>query len=254
MEPLRRIDRAWARAEGWLTVTVLILMVLVAGFQALVRNLTRFDIQWANELLTDMEWADSLLRKGTLWLAFLGASLATHKHKHIGIDILVRFAPTKMKYGMLAVSGILAGLISLGLTVSFSDAVKLNLTERPIEYEMLGDEGSMHVCDASDEELAQLEDFERPTGFCLLRGGLGLLGIPAETPGAAFQLIVPLMLFAVALRLLLYGIGYGRVLLSGPEAMARAEAEEQARSDAQRQSVAAPPRGDESDAPAGDSE
>lgn len=63
---LERIDRAWARFEGWLTVAVLVLMVLVAAFQAAVRNLTLFDVGWANELLTDMDWADSLLRKSTL--------------------------------------------------------------------------------------------------------------------------------------------------------------------------------------------
>ena len=63
-----------------------------------VRNLTRFDIAWANEMLTEMEWADSLLRKGTLWLAFLGASLATHTPKHINIDIDYNNAIDNHKY------------------------------------------------------------------------------------------------------------------------------------------------------------
>ena len=90
LDTLQRIDRGWARFEGWLLVAVLILMVLVAGFAAGVRNLTFFDIAWANQLLNDMDWADSLLRKGTLWLAFLGASLATYHRKHINIDIVLR--------------------------------------------------------------------------------------------------------------------------------------------------------------------
>ncbi|MGD8860302.1 MAG: TRAP transporter small permease subunit [Myxococcales bacterium] len=226
---LRRLDRAWAKGEGWLTVFVLILMVFVAGFQAFVRNLTRWDIEWANNLLTDMEWADSLLRKGTLWLAFLGASLATHKHKHIGIDILHRIAPARAKYVMLAMSGILAGLITIGLTISFSAAVHLNLTERPIEYEMLGDQGSMHVCDATQEQVDALVDFEKPTAFCAFRSALGVFGIPAETPGAAFQLIVPLMFAAIALRLFAQGLGAIAVLAGGDEAIAQAESEERRR-------------------------
>lgn len=241
MELLRRIDRAWARAEGWLTVGVLILMVLVAGFQASVRNLTRFDIAWANHLLADMDWADSLLRKATLWLAFLGASLAAHKHKHIGVDILLRFAPPKPKYAILALGGIFTGVIALGMTKSFSEAVYLNLTERPIEYEMLGDQGSMHVCDATPEQLAQLQDFERPSMFCAFRSGLGAVGVPAETPGAAFQIIVPLMLFAMALRFLAYGTGNALTLFRGAEAIAEAEAQEHALVEAQRQSLAPPP-------------
>ena len=209
-----------------MTVGVLILMVLVAGFQAAVRNLTRWDIQWANNLLTDMEWADSLLRKGTLWLAFLGASLATHKRKHIGIDILHRIAPPRAKYVMLAMSGVLAGIITVGLTYSFSAAIYLNLTERPIEYEMLGEDGSMHVCDATDEAVAALEDFEKPSTFCGFRTVLGVLGIPAETPGAAFQLIVPLMFAAMAMRLIAQGVGAIVILMGGNEAIARAEDEE----------------------------
>ncbi|MDH5672217.1 MAG: TRAP transporter small permease subunit [Myxococcales bacterium] len=254
-ETLRRIDRAWARGEGWLTVGVLILMVLVAGFQAFIRNLTRWDIQWANEMLTDIEWADSLLRKGTLWLAFLGASLATHKHKHIGIDILLRIAPARAKYTMLAISGVLAGAITLGLTYSFSSAVYLNLTERPIEYEMLGEGGSMHVCDASDKQVAALEDFDKPAYFCAFRSVLGALSVPAETPGAAFQLIVPLMFFAVSLRLFAQGIHAATVLSGGDTAIAAAEAEERRRLQAQQQSVRPPePDGTASDDSEADSE
>ena len=124
MELFRRIDRALARREGQLTVVVLLSMVLVAGFSATVRNLTRFDIAWANDILMDLDWTDSFLRKGTMWLAFLGASLATHYRKHISIDLLLRLSPPRVKYGLLtaqlalALSGedrdeVLAGLVEL---------------------------------------------------------------------------------------------------------------------------------------------
>ena len=238
MDVLRRIDRAWARAEGWLTVSVLILMVLVAGFQALVRNLSRYEVAWATQMLADMDWGDSFLRKATLWLAFLGASLAAHRHKHIGIDILIRLAPAKPRYVMLAIGGILTGIIAMGLTKSFSDAVYLNLTERPIEYEMLGESGSMHVCDASDAEIAELIDFERPTTFCAMRAVVNAFGVPAETPGAAFQIIVPIMLFVIGFRFFAYGIGFGLVVAKGPEEIARREAEERRRSELREQETA----------------
>jgi len=233
MELLKKIDSGWARVEGWLTVSVLLIMVLVAGWQAFVRNLTRFDIQWANELLTDLEWADSFLRKGTMWLAFLGASLATRAGKHIGIDVLTRMAPPKAKYSMMAMAALCAGVITLGLTYSFSSAVHLNLTERPIEYELLGEDGSIHACDASDEEIAILEDFEKPAIFCAFRSMLGAVGVPAETPGAAFQLIVPIMFAAIAIRLLAHGIGYIMVLTGGPESIARAIEKERKEIEAQ---------------------
>jgi TRAP-type C4-dicarboxylate transport system permease small subunit len=229
MEFFRRLDRAWVRWEGWLTVGVLLSMVFVAGFAAAVRNLTRFDVQWANELLTDMEWADSYLRKATMWLAFLGASLATHYRKNISIDVLTRIAPLKSKYIMHALAGVIGGIITLALAYSLAAAVSLNLKERPIEYELLGDDGALHVCDATPEQLSQLIGVERPVIFCGIRSVLNAVGIPAETPGAAFQIVVPLMFIAIGFRYVCYGIGAAIAVRQGPEAMERAEAEEHAR-------------------------
>lgn len=235
MEFLKKVDRGWARFEGWLTVGVLILMVLTAGFQAFVRNLTRFDVAWANEMLVDMDWADSLLRKGTMWLAFLGASLATYAGKHIGIDVIPRIVPVRAKYIMLTLAGILAGLITFGLVYCFWTAVSLNLSERPLEYELLAESGQIHVCDATFEQIAALQGFEYPGVFCAFRGLLDVFGIHTETPGAAFQLIVPLMLFVIACRLIGKGVWAAMTLAGGPAAMERAEAQERAREQGQRQ-------------------
>lgn len=226
----KRVDSAWARGEGWLIVLVLILMVLVAGFQAGVRNLTRFDFEWANNLLQNMDWADSLMRKGTLWLSFLGASLATYHQKHINMDPILRVVSVKTKFRMFAVGSLIAAIICVGLTYSFGSAVQLNLTERPIEYELLGPDGnSMHVCDASDAQLGQVLDLERPAIFCRFRGALATIGVSAETPGAAFQLIVPLMFLTMTLRFFGHAFSYVAILLDGPERLAQAEAEEQRR-------------------------
>lgn len=226
MEILRRIDRMWARGEGALIVGTLIAMVLVAGFMAGVRNLTRFDIQWANQMLTDMEWADSFLRKGTLWLSFLGASLATQKRKHIGIDILPRLAPPRAKLIIQSLVGFCSAAITLALMKSFYAAVELNLGERPIEYEVLGGTGSMHLCDAPSELLQGL-DIQAPGVFCFFRSILNTFGIPAETPGAAFQIIVPMMFGVMAIRFLAQGIGDMMVVTQGQEAIEKFLAEQE---------------------------
>ena len=227
LDRIRRIDAGWARFEGWLTVIVLILMVLVAGFAAGVRNLTRFDVGWANALLNDMDWADSLLRKGTMWLAFLGASLASYHGKHINIDMLLRIAPPRLRFSMMAFSNLVAGILTAGLVVCFSAAVYLNLTERPVEYELLGANGdSKHVCDATAQELKDVPDIERPAIFCAARSMLSVIAIPAETPGAAFQLIVPLMLVVVGLRLLGTGIHFTGIAFGDAETVAKADEEE----------------------------
>ncbi|MEY4575609.1 MAG: hypothetical protein RL701_312 [Pseudomonadota bacterium] len=229
MEFFRRLDRSWANGERYVTVLVLLSMVFVAGFSAFIRNLTRFDVQWANVILTDMEWADSFLRKATMWLAFLGASQATYYRKHISIDVLTRLAPIKPRYIMHATAGIAAAVITFALAFSLGSAVKLNLSERPIEYEMLAENGSKHICDATPSELKAVEGIEVPKGFCMLRKTLGAFGVQPETPGSAFQLIVPIMFVIMGLRFLGIGIGTAIAVLKGGEALEHLEAEEQAR-------------------------
>jgi len=229
MEFFRRLDRAWARGEGALTVLVLLSMVFVAFFSAGIRNLTRFDIEWANKILTDMEWADSFLRKATMWLAFLGASQACYYRKHISIDVLVRIAPVKQRFLMHAAAGLIAAMITFAMSYSLWKAVELNLSERPIEYEMLTDTGSQHVCDATPEQIKSLEGVEVPSAFCGVRSVLKVFGITAETPGAAFQLVVPFMFLVMGLRFLGVGIGTAIGVAQGEESLKRMDDEEHAR-------------------------
>ena len=132
MNRIRRLDRAWARGEAALTVSLLIAMVLIAGLSAGIRNLTRFDVAWANALLTDMEWADSFLRKSTVLLAFLGASQAVHYHKHISIDLITRVLPLRPRYIVHAIGSAAASMIMFALAASLAAAVQLDLSERPI--------------------------------------------------------------------------------------------------------------------------
>jgi TRAP-type C4-dicarboxylate transport system permease small subunit len=241
MKALNRIDRAWALVEWALIVVVLLAMVFVASFSAGMRNLTRFDIQWASRILMDMEWADYFLRTGTMWLAFLGASLAAHHRKHIGIDLFTRLAPLRARYIMHALAGICCGIITLGLAYSFSAACALNLKERPLEYQILTDEGSIHICDASPVKLQEFvkdnPDFSRPYIFCAFRKTLSTMGIPAETLGATGQLIVPITLIVMALRFIGRGAGAGLAFFQGVEAMEDAEAVEAARLAAVQASV-----------------
>jgi TRAP-type C4-dicarboxylate transport system permease small subunit len=227
MEIFRRIDHAWARLEGALTVIVLILMVFVAGFQAFVRNLSLFKVEWAAKMLFDIEWADAILRNGTLWVAFLGASLATYYGRHIGIDVIVRVVSSRPKFAIRGLSNVLASLITVGLVITFSSASYLNLTERPIELEILSANGPMHVCDAASQELKEI-GAEKPYVFCFFRSALALVHIPAETATAAFQLIVPAMFVVVAIRFFGRGLSAFITLWGGDEAIAAVEAEEAA--------------------------
>jgi hypothetical protein len=153
----------------------------------------------------------------------------TYYRKHISIDVLSRIAPLKPRWMMHAASGVIAGFIALALAFSLGAAVNLNLRERPIEYEMLGDNGSQHVCDATLAQLRQLDGVEVPTLFCGVRAVLNGAGIPAETPGAVFQLIVPFMFVVMGMRFLGIGIGAAIAVLQGEDALLRMDTEEHAR-------------------------
>lgn len=87
MTLLRGVDRGLVRIEGWLLVLFLGVMVVLAFAQVVLRNVFG----------TGIIWADPLVRHMVLWVGFLGAAVATHEGRHIGIDALTRFLSPRWK-------------------------------------------------------------------------------------------------------------------------------------------------------------
>jgi len=202
MKHIRNIDRGLARGEAAIAAAVLLLMIGVAATQAALRNLTNLDFEWANLVLERMEWADSFLQKGTLWLAFFGASLATFDEKHIAIDVLPRLSPPRIKQLLRAIVCVFAGVTCFYLGRVFWLSVLNNAREIPLEYSVLGVSDEMiHICDAPAAVLADT-GLSRPDLFCGLRGVLDLFGARMSTPDVALQLIVPAMFIFMAVRFL----------------------------------------------------
>ena len=56
-------------------------MILLAFFQIVLRNF----------FATGIDWGDALVRYLVIWVAFIGAAIATKEGKHIKIDILSRW-------------------------------------------------------------------------------------------------------------------------------------------------------------------
>lgn len=201
---LKRINDGIARGEAAVAVGMLLLMILVAFAQAFLRNMTNFGFGWANDALEMIDWADFVIQKGTLTLAFLGASLAAHADRHIAIDIVPRIAPPKVRVAAHGIVGIVGGVIAFYLARAFWAAVLINGEEIPAKYELLTMEGAVHVCDAT---AAQLADAGMSKGFyCVIRGFFEMLNVRMDTPGAAFQLIAPVMLVFISVRMVIYGV------------------------------------------------
>ncbi|MET0342660.1 MAG: TRAP transporter small permease subunit [Polyangiales bacterium] len=202
---LKRFNDGMARGEAALALSMLLLMLVVAFAQALLRNLTNLGVGWANAGLSWLSFADFIISKGTLWLAFLGASLAVHGDKHISIDIVPRLVSPRARVVMRGVAGIIGSIICFFLARAFWSAVLINGSELPAEFAVLADGGNVHVCDATPAILAGAE-VEVPGPFCAVRAVFAALSVKLETPGAAFQLISPVMFVFMSVRFLGQGI------------------------------------------------
>lgn len=202
MNRIRRLDRGLARGEAAIAATVLLLMIGVAATQAALRNLTNLDFTWANLALERMEWADSFLQKGTLWLAFFGASLSTFDEKHIAIDVLPRLSPPRIKQLLRAIVCVFSAVTCYYLGRVFWLSVLNNAREIPLEYSVLGASDQMiHIC-AAPLDLLTDAGLSKPTIFCAVRSALDVFGAEMSTPDVALQLIVPAMFMFMAIRFL----------------------------------------------------
>jgi TRAP-type C4-dicarboxylate transport system permease small subunit len=200
---IRRIDVGLARGEAAIAATVLLLMIFIAAAQAALRNLTNLDVEWANLALEHMEWADSFLQKGTLWLAFFGASLSTFDEKHIAIDVVPRISPPGAKQLFRAIVGVFAGVTCFYLGRVFWLSVLNNAKEIPLEFSVLGANDEMiHICEASASILADT-GLARPEIFCAVRSALEVFGASMSTPDVALQLIVPAMFIFMSVRFIM---------------------------------------------------
>ncbi|MDH3624406.1 MAG: TRAP transporter small permease subunit [Myxococcales bacterium] len=206
MKFVRRLDRQLARGEAAIAATVLLLMIVIAAAQATLRNLTNFDLDFANIALERMAWADSFLQKGTLWLAFFGASLSTYDEKHIAIDVIPRLSPPRMKQFLRAIVSTFGAVTCFYLGRVFWLSVLNNAMEIPLEYSILGANDEMvHICQAPAQLLADA-GLSRPDVFCGIRSMLEVFGVQMSTPDVVLQLIVPSMFIFMSVRFLLRAI------------------------------------------------
>ena len=207
MELLRRIDRGIYRGEAFLATAVLLGMIVVAALQAGLRNLTNLGVSWANEALSNFTWADQFLQKGTLWIAFLGASLAVSSNKHIAIDIIARLSGPKTRAVLVGITSIAAGIICIAFARVFYMSIVNIAADIPLTYEiLLPDGGRAHLCDAPAAVIAD-QGLSRPGIFCSVRSFLGLFSAAPATPENGMQMIIPPALLIMAVRFLLKGGG-----------------------------------------------
>jgi len=88
MKVLEYIDKIIALIEKTLVVIILLVMIALSCLQIGLRNI----------FASGIASSDIILRHLTLWLAFLGASLATREGKHLKIDVIPRLVSERYKH------------------------------------------------------------------------------------------------------------------------------------------------------------
>ena len=88
MSILDFVDHYLEKVEKWVIIILLSFLMIVAFTQVVLRNL----------FSSGFIWADILLRNSVLWIALLGASIATKERKHIAIDVVSKFFSIRQKY------------------------------------------------------------------------------------------------------------------------------------------------------------
>lgn len=87
MKSWERGDEIIDRVEQALISTLLSLMILISFLQIVLRNI----------FATGISWADPLVRNLVLWVAFIGAAIATREGRHITINAIPRWMPPRGK-------------------------------------------------------------------------------------------------------------------------------------------------------------
>lgn len=102
---LNTIERIGRLIENLALVVILSGMILLASGQILLRNV--FSGGFA--------WADEALRLMVLWVAMLGAVVASREDRHISIDVLARVLPDVIKRWTIALVNAFTAAVSYTL-------------------------------------------------------------------------------------------------------------------------------------------
>lgn len=102
---LERLGGILAAVEDGILVSLLTVMIGLAGTQILLRNL------WD----TSIGWGDPLLRVTVMWVALLGAMAASRDDNHITIDLVSRFLEGRAEAATRIITGLVSAVVCTAL-------------------------------------------------------------------------------------------------------------------------------------------
>ena len=100
---LDRAQRIINLVEDYILVGLLLLMIVMAVLQILLRDL----------FATGIVWSDILVRILVLWVGLVGAMVASRQGRHINIDIMDRYLSERAKIVVRSVVEVFTAIICL---------------------------------------------------------------------------------------------------------------------------------------------
>ena len=105
MRILLALNHRLAQVEAVVLCLCLTVMIVLAFFQVIMRNIFN----------AGYPWADILVRSLVLWVGFLGATVATKESQHLSIDVATKFIKGRLNTLIAILIHIFATMVSLVL-------------------------------------------------------------------------------------------------------------------------------------------
>lgn len=179
----QRVNRA--------ATTVAVVLGLFAG-----RLWVHAGVGYASNILNFLQNASVLMLIGglrglatrlTLWVALLGASLATSRGRHINVDVLVRYVPARLRVPAALVGQIAAMFVCFFGAVGFADYIAISVYRADATQPCPDDKN--RSCDAPASAKLATVEHEMSSDFFLLgrQASLDLGSWPAVVAGKPYD-------------------------------------------------------------------
>lgn len=124
MKVLNTIDGWLNKAESTLLIGLLLIMVLLAFAQVILRNV----------FSAGLIWGDILLRHFVLWIGFLGGALGISHKRHINIDAITHYMTPKMNSSFSVFTNLFGAAVCVFLTIAAVKFVNNDISTNTFVY------------------------------------------------------------------------------------------------------------------------
>ena len=104
---MTQFDRLLAKGEGWVLITLVVVMTVVVLLQVIYRYL----------LTQPLYWSEELARYLFVWISLFGAALSVQRRGHFGMDFFFRMLPDKGRRFLIFVIFLLMGVVIFVLVI-----------------------------------------------------------------------------------------------------------------------------------------